>query len=171
MKRFKCKECGYIHIGDEAPATCPVCGFDAEVFYEMEDSSSSENSGYIEMLDDAGSNTVKLLRQKFDYLTELAAVSLSMSKQAKEESKEEAEIFSEVARNLLEESSVTAMMLGEFLELNTEFNKENLKRKIEKAIEKNKEMIKSFEEDGIDEHITTLEKENNRYIEILEKLK
>lgn len=36
MKRFKCKECGYIHIGDEAPGVCPVCGYDKSVFVEMD---------------------------------------------------------------------------------------------------------------------------------------
>ena len=25
MKKFVCSVCGYVHVGDSAPAECPVC--------------------------------------------------------------------------------------------------------------------------------------------------
>ena len=31
-KKFKCTVCGYVHEGDSAPATCPVCGAPASKF-------------------------------------------------------------------------------------------------------------------------------------------
>ncbi len=31
-KKFKCTVCGYVHEGDSAPATCPVCGAPASQF-------------------------------------------------------------------------------------------------------------------------------------------
>lgn len=171
MKKYKCKECGYIHIGDEPPAVCPVCGFDSEVFYEMEEAESSQESGYIEMLDDAGNDTVRMLRQKFDFLSELAVVTSSMSKQAADEARSEDMLFSKVSHELLDQASVAAMMLGEFLEFNTDSNKSELVLKLEKAIEKNEELMKLFEEDGMEEHIDILKKENERYKKFIDKLK
>ena len=34
-KKFKCNVCGYIHEGDAAPATCPVCAAPASEFTEI----------------------------------------------------------------------------------------------------------------------------------------
>ena len=31
-KKFRCKVCGYVHEGDKAPATCPVCNAPASEF-------------------------------------------------------------------------------------------------------------------------------------------
>ena len=25
MKKFVCSVCGYVHVGDSAPAECPIC--------------------------------------------------------------------------------------------------------------------------------------------------
>lgn len=35
MKKWKCTVCGYVHIGDEPPAKCPVCGADRSKFVEL----------------------------------------------------------------------------------------------------------------------------------------
>jgi hypothetical protein len=35
MKKWKCKVCGYIHIGDEPPAKCPVCGAPRSAFIDV----------------------------------------------------------------------------------------------------------------------------------------
>jgi rubredoxin len=32
MKKWRCTVCGYIHVGDEPPETCPVCGADKSKF-------------------------------------------------------------------------------------------------------------------------------------------
>jgi len=32
MKKWKCTICGYIHQGDEPPASCPICGAPREKF-------------------------------------------------------------------------------------------------------------------------------------------
>ncbi len=34
-KKFRCNVCGYIHEGEAAPATCPVCGAPASEFTEL----------------------------------------------------------------------------------------------------------------------------------------
>ena len=36
-KKFRCKVCGYVHEGDKAPATCPVCQATASEFEEVKD--------------------------------------------------------------------------------------------------------------------------------------
>lgn len=36
-KKFKCKVCGYVHEGDKAPATCPVCQAPASQFEEIKE--------------------------------------------------------------------------------------------------------------------------------------
>ncbi len=35
MKKFVCLVCGYVHEGDEPPASCPICGAGADQFKEM----------------------------------------------------------------------------------------------------------------------------------------
>lgn len=35
MKKWKCTVCGYIHIGDEPPEKCPVCGAPKEKFIPL----------------------------------------------------------------------------------------------------------------------------------------
>ncbi len=40
-KRFKCNVCGYIHEGDAAPATCPVCAAPASEFTELKESADA----------------------------------------------------------------------------------------------------------------------------------
>ena len=36
-KKFKCNVCGYLHEGNAAPDTCPVCGVPASSFTELKD--------------------------------------------------------------------------------------------------------------------------------------
>lgn len=41
-KKFKCNVCGYIHEGDAAPSTCPVCGVPASSFTELKAEASDQ---------------------------------------------------------------------------------------------------------------------------------
>lgn len=36
VKFWQCLKCGYIHMGDEAPQVCPVCGHPQAYFQELE---------------------------------------------------------------------------------------------------------------------------------------
>ena len=40
-KKFRCTVCGYIHEGNEAPATCPLCKVPADKFVEIEEQSEN----------------------------------------------------------------------------------------------------------------------------------
>ena len=35
-KTWRCSICGYIHYGDDAPETCPICDAKAEDFKEID---------------------------------------------------------------------------------------------------------------------------------------
>ena len=37
MKKYICKVCGYIHEGEEAPETCPICFVGKEDFEEVQE--------------------------------------------------------------------------------------------------------------------------------------
>lgn len=41
-KKFRCKVCGYVHVGDKAPEKCPLCGAPSSEFEEI---TSDENGG------------------------------------------------------------------------------------------------------------------------------
>ena len=35
MKKWRCQVCGYVHVGEEPPEKCPVCGADKSLFEEV----------------------------------------------------------------------------------------------------------------------------------------
>lgn len=37
MAKWVCTVCGYVHEGDTAPETCPLCGVDSSQFEKVED--------------------------------------------------------------------------------------------------------------------------------------
>ncbi len=41
-KKFRCKVCGYVHEGDKAPATCPVCNAPASEFEEIKEENAKK---------------------------------------------------------------------------------------------------------------------------------
>ena len=42
MKKWECTVCGYIHVGDEPPEKCPVCGSDRSKFVEIDPAEEGE---------------------------------------------------------------------------------------------------------------------------------
>lgn len=47
VKRWQCTVCGYIHIGDEPPETCPVCGADRSQFIPLEAEAAGLSHGFL----------------------------------------------------------------------------------------------------------------------------
>ena len=58
MSKFKCKVCGYIYEGEEAPEQCPLCKQPKEVFEKLEEEKESANKY-------AGTQTEKNLETAF----------------------------------------------------------------------------------------------------------
>ena len=171
MKRFKCKECGYVHIGDEAPSVCPVCGYDSEVFYEMEEEGTSKNVDYYEMIDDSNIDIIKNLRHQFDSFSELAVISIAMSNQALKENKEEdSELLKESSDELLKQASLNAMLLGEFLEFSTDANKDQLSSKLEKDVKRYQELVLLLENDGLSEYVDLIKGKSENLEKLIDRL-
>ena len=59
MKKWKCKVCGYIHEGDSAPESCPICRQSASSFELIEEAPAQTGSKY------AGTQTEKNLEAAF----------------------------------------------------------------------------------------------------------
>ena len=133
MKRYKCKECGYIHIGDEIPGVCPVCGYDSEVFYEMEDTDKDKTYKYYDMIDSQNDDLLQLIRSTIKDSSDLAGLALAMYVQAEDKEKSyDAELVKDTAFKLLNTSSTLTMFLGEDLDFSTEDNIEILKKRLSK---------------------------------------
>ena len=45
MAKWKCTVCGYIHEGEDAPDSCPLCGVPAEQFVRVEETPKSPYAG------------------------------------------------------------------------------------------------------------------------------
>ncbi|MDY4129345.1 rubredoxin-like domain-containing protein [Peptostreptococcus porci] len=170
MKKFKCRECGYVHIGDQPPSICPVCAFDSNVFFELDDNKDS-SSGYFEMLDTADSSTIKIIRNLFDAYSELAIISLAMSIQANHESRGEdvTDRLECLSRELSNQATIYAMFLGEFLEFNTELNIKDLKKKIAKLMSKNNELKNNIETE-YPEYKKIIDKNNKKLENLIVKI-
>ena len=54
MKKWKCNVCGYIHVGEEPPDECPVCGADSTKFEEVIDTSPAGQEGGVAAENDSG---------------------------------------------------------------------------------------------------------------------
>lgn len=162
MKRYRCKECGYIHIGDSAPSVCPVCAYDSSVFELMEDSAEYRQIEYYEMIQSLDTTLIKNLRNLFDLCSEQASISNAMSKQALKEGREDLyKDFRKKSKDLLEFSSYLAMILGEFLELSSEDNLDLLNDKLKKIDSKAEILIDGLRNDD----------DNRIYIDLIEKYK
>ncbi|MBC2576794.1 rubredoxin-like domain-containing protein [Peptostreptococcus canis] len=162
MKRYKCKECGYIHIGDQPPITCPVCAYD-DIFYEIS-SLVEQSSEYYEMLDVDNPSFIKLLRSQFELCSQLASVAMAMSMQATHEGKaNESAKFKEISYEMLKQSAIYSMFLGEFLEFNTESNIKEIENKIKKLVKNNEKFILFLNEESLDE-ISVLIERNNKLL-------
>ena len=59
MTKWKCTVCGYIHEGDEAPESCPLCGVPADQFVKVEENPQNPKNPY------AGTKTEKNLLEAF----------------------------------------------------------------------------------------------------------
>lgn len=162
MKRYKCKECGYIHIGNQPPATCPVCAYD-DVFYEISPL-VEQSSEYYEMIDVDDPSFIRLLRNQFELSSQLASVAMAMSMQAVHEGKiNESVKFKEISYEILKQSAIYSMFLGEFLEFNTESNIKEIESKINKLIKNNEKLTLFLNEENLEE-ISELVEKNNKLL-------
>lgn len=157
MKRFKCKECGYIHIGEEAPDACPVCAYDKSVFIEMDQVGEDQKISYA-MIEDLDDISIRILRQLIDDTSRLAAVASAMAKSAlMDNDLEQEKYFRELSLELLDQASVYMIYSGEFLEVTTSANKPELEKKILNEIKKIDKFLETIRDMDLEEVVGVLE--------------
>lgn len=157
MKRFKCKECGYIHIGDEAPGVCPVCGYDKSIFVKMDQVEEGENIAYA-MIEELDVTSIKILRQLIDDTSEMAAVASAMAKRALMENNLDLEkYFNALALELLDQASIYMIYSGEFLEVTSSANRPELEKKLQNEMMKIDKFIEAISDMDLEEVVDVLE--------------
>lgn len=157
MKRFKCKECGYIHIGDEAPDVCPVCGYDKSIFVKMDQVEEGENIAYA-MIEELDVTSIKILRQLIDDTSEMAAVASAMAKRALMENNLDLEkYFNALALELLDQASIYMIYSGEFLEVTSSANRPELEKKLQNEMIKIDKFIEAISDMDLEEVVDVLE--------------
>ena len=157
MKRFKCKECGYIHIGDEAPGICPVCGYDKSVFVEMDQVEEGANIAYA-MIEELDVTSIKILRQLIDDTSRMAAVASAMAKSALMENDLGLEkYFNALALELLDQASIYMIYSGEFLEVRSSANRPELEKKLQNEMIKIDKFIEAISDMDLEEVVDVLE--------------
>jgi len=103
--KFRCKLCGYVHEGDEAPAVCPLCKKDSSYFVAVEE---PKTVGF------KGSKTEQNLKDAFAGESQARNKYTYFAGVAKQEGYEQlAEIFLKTAANEMEHAKMWFKALGE----------------------------------------------------------
>ena len=108
MKAYVCKICGYIHMGEEAPNRCPMCGASKEKF-EVKEEKGGNN-----MKELKGTKTEKNLMEAFAGESQARNKYTYFASKAKKEGYEQiAAIFQETADNEKEHAKMWFKLLSE----------------------------------------------------------
>lgn len=136
--KYICKACGYIHEGDEAPESCPVCGVGKEMFEAMADEATTAGDAQdgakmelpsfvtVHAIGDGKVEDAEVLAGlKAHFSGECAEVGmyLAMSRQADREGYPEiAEAYKRIAFEEAEHAAKFAELLGEVVTTSTQKN-------------------------------------------------
>ncbi|MDR0834597.1 MAG: NADH peroxidase [Candidatus Symbiothrix sp.] len=133
-KKWICTVCGYVHEGDEAPETCPLCKQPKEVFKEM-----VETTGALQFADEhvlgvakgADKEVLDGLHAHFAAECSEVGMYIAMSRQADREGYPEvAEAFKRYAYEEADHAARFAELLGEVVW----DTKTNLKKRMEAEV-------------------------------------
>jgi rubrerythrin len=125
MKTFVCSVCGYIYVGESAPANCPQCKAPREKFSEKATGANApfadeHRVGVAKGLD---AEVVQGLRDNFNGECCEVGMYLAMSRQAEREGfPEVAEAYKRYAFEEADHASRFAELLGEVLHADTKTN-------------------------------------------------
>ncbi|MGI6269721.1 MAG: NADH peroxidase [Candidatus Howiella sp.] len=129
MKKYVCLVCGYVHTGDEAPDTCPVCGAPASKFQLQDENAVYADEHKIGVAQGVEMDVIEDLRANFAGECSEVGMYLAMSRQADREGYPEvAEAFKRYALEEAEHAAKFAELLGEVL---TDSTKKNLEMRAE----------------------------------------
>lgn len=125
MKKFVCTVCGYVHIGEEAPAQCPQCKVGSDKFIEKLDSEemSWADEHKVGIAKDVDPEVLQGLRDNFMGECTEVGMYLAMSRQADREGfPEVAEAYKRIAFEEAEHAAKFAELLGEVVAGDTKTN-------------------------------------------------
>jgi rubrerythrin len=130
MKKYVCSVCGYVHVGEEAPESCPQCKSPKEKFFEKKgDSLQWADEHRIGVASGVDSEILEGLRANFIGECTEVGMYLAMSRQAYREGYPEiAEAYKRIAFEEADHASRFAELLGEVVYADT---KKNLALRVE----------------------------------------
>lgn len=116
MKAYVCKICGYVHLGEEAPSTCPQCGVGADKFELKEENATKVYvcEHEIGVAKNVEKDVIESLKMNFSGECTEVGMYLAMSRQADREGYPEiAEAFKRYAFEEAEHAAKFAELLGD----------------------------------------------------------
>lgn len=129
MKKFVCTVCGYVHEGDSAPESCPVCKAPASKFVEQKDTTVYAAEHVVGIAQGVDAEIIEGLRMNFNGECSEVGMYLAMSRVADREGYPEiAEAYKRYAFEEAEHAAKFAELLGEVL---TDSTKKNLEMRID----------------------------------------
>ena len=130
MKKFVCSVCGYVHVGDSAPAECPVCHVGADKFVEQKDGEMEWAAEHVSGVAQGSSeNIIRDLRGNFEGECTEVGMYLAMARVAHREGYPEVGLYYEKAAwEEAEHAAKFAELLGEVV---TDSTKKNLELRID----------------------------------------
>ena len=130
MKKFVCSVCGYVHVGDSAPAECPVCHVGADKFVEQKDGEMEWAAEHvIGVAQGSSEDIMNDLRMNFEGECSEVGMYLAMARVAHREGYPEVGLYYEKAAwEEAEHAAKFAELLGEVV---TDSTKKNLELRID----------------------------------------
>ncbi len=129
MKKFVCSVCGYVHVGDEAPAECPVCHVSADKFKEQSGEREWAAEHVVGVAKGAPEDIIADLRANFEGECSEVGMYLAMSRVAHREGYPEIGLYWEkAALEEAEHAAKFAELLGEVV---TDSTKKNLEMRVD----------------------------------------
>lgn len=126
MKKFVCSVCGYVHVGDSAPAECPVCHVGADKFVEQKSGEMEWAAEHVVGVAQGSSEDIMMdLRANFEGECSEVGMYLAMARVAHREGYPEIGLYYEkAAYEEAEHASKFAELLGECVTNSTKKNLE-----------------------------------------------
>ena len=130
MAKWVCSVCGYVHVGDSAPAECPVCHVGADKFVEQKDGEMEWAAEHvIGVAQGSSEDIMRDLRANFEGECTEVGMYLAMARVAHREGYPEVGLYYEKAAwEEAEHAAKFAELLGEVV---TDSTKKNLELRID----------------------------------------
>ena len=122
MKKWRCKVCGYVHTGDNAPEVCPQCKA-KNPWLEVKEEEGFACEHEVGIAQGLDAKVVQSLRDNFNGECSEVGMYLAMSRQAERDGYPEvAEAYKRYAFEEAEHAAKFAELLGEVLTKDTKKN-------------------------------------------------